>query len=130
PRIASGRQYTKAHAAANGESVAWYRQFVDGLRFIRADRMLKTLWFLSTFSGMCVSIATASLVLYLVDRLELPEALFGVFMLSGAVGGIGASFVAARFKTWWGTGPTVAVANLLASLAIVFIGAVPTLWAA
>lgn len=130
PKIASGRQYANAHAATHGESVAWYRQFVDGYRFIMANRQLKTLWFLSTFSGMCVSIATASFVLYLVDRLGLPEALFGVFMLSGAVGGIAASVVTSRFKTWWGTGPTVAVANVVASLAIVFIGAVPTLWAA
>ena len=131
PKIASGRQYAKAHAAANhGETIAWYKQFVDGLHFIMANRMLKTLWFLSTFSGLCTSIATASFVLYLVDRLALPEALFGVFMLSGAVGGIGASLVAARLKSRWGTGLTVAAANVIASLAIVFIGAVPTLWAA
>lgn len=131
PKIASGRQYAKAHAAAGkGETVAWYKQFVDGLHFIMANRMLKTLWFLSTFSGICTSIATASFVLYLVDRLALPEALFGVFMLTGALGGIGASLVAARLKSRWGTGLTVAAANVIASLAIVFIGAVPTLWAA
>lgn len=136
PKVASGRQYAAAHAAAHkGEtgvwtSVAWYRQFTDGLHFIMANRMLKTLWFLSTFSGMCLSIATASFVLYLVDRLALPEALFGVFMLTGAVGGIGASIITARLKTRWGTGLSVAVANVAASLAIVFIGAVPTLWAA
>lgn len=131
PKVASGRQYAAAHAAAGkGETVAWYKQFVDGLHFIMANRMLRTLWFLSTFSGICTSIATASFVLYLVDRLGLPEALFGVFMLSGAIGGIGASLVAARLKSRWGTGLTVAVANVIASLAIVFIGAVPTLWAA
>ncbi len=130
PRIASGRQFAEAHAATHGESAAWYRQFVDGYRFIVANRQLKTLWLLSTFSGMCISIATASFVLYLVDRLALPEALFGVFMLTGAVGGIGASLVTARLKTRWGTGLTVAVANVVASLAVVFIGAVPRLWAA
>lgn len=130
PKVASGRQFAKAHAAAHGETVAWYKQFVDGLHFIMANKQLKTLWFLSTFSGMCISIATASFVLYLVDRLALPEALFGVFMLTGAVGGIGASLVTARFKARWGTGLTVAVANVVASLAVVFIGAVPTLGAA
>ncbi len=131
PKIASGRQFAAAHAAAGqGADVAWYRQFMDGLRFIRANKQLKTLWFLSTFSGMCISIATASFVLYLVDRLELPEPLFGVFMLTGAAGGIGASFLAARLKSRWGTGLTVAVVNVIAGLGVVFVGAVPTLWAA
>jgi hypothetical protein len=50
-------------------------------------------------------------------------------MLTGAVGGIGASIVAARLKSRFGTGLTVAVANLVASLAIVFVGVVPALWA-
>lgn len=130
PKIASGRQFAKAHAEKHGESAAWYKQFVDGYRFIVANKQLKTLWFLSTFSGMCVSAATASFVLYLVDQLQLPEALFGVFMLTGAAGGIGASIITARLKARFGTGLTVAVANVIASLGIVFVGAVPTLWAA
>jgi MFS family permease len=130
PKIASGRQFAAAHAAsAPGPKAAWHRQFVDGLHFILANKQLKTLWFLSTFSGLCTSIATASLVLYLVDRLQLPEALFGVYMLTGAVGGIGASVIAARVKARWGTGLSVAVGNLVASLSIVAVGAFPNLWA-
>lgn len=130
PKAASGRQFATAHAAANPASaVPWHRQFVDGLHFIMANKQLKTLWFLSTFSGLCVSIATASLVLYLVDRLQLPEALFGVYMLTGAVGGIGASMIAARVKARLGTGLSVAIGNLVASVAIVAVGVFPNLWA-
>ena len=66
----------------------WHRQFVDGFRFITASRMLVTLWLFSTFVGIVTSAATASWVLFVLEKLEVPEALFGVFMLSGAVGGI------------------------------------------
>jgi MFS family permease len=128
PKAASGTQFTApTHSRPR---VVWYRQFIDGYRFIVANRMFRTLWFFSTFIGMCLSIATASLVLYLIARLGLPEALFGVFMLSGAVGGIFATFVTSRLQARFGSGPTMAVANLVGSAGVVFIGVVPTLWAA
>ncbi len=50
--------------------------------------MLVTLWLFSTFIGIMSTAATASWVLFVLDVLTVPEALFGVFMLSGAVGGI------------------------------------------
>jgi Na+/melibiose symporter-like transporter len=128
PKVASGKQFTAATELQ--PRVAWHRQFVDGYRFIMASRMFRTLWFFSTFTGMCISIATASLVLYLIQRLGLPESLFGVFMLSGAAGGILATVVASRLKTRLGAGLTMALASIIGDLSIVFIGAVPTLWAA
>lgn len=128
PKVASGRQFAKAHAAKNGEAAPWRKQFVDGYRFIMADRRLKTLWFVSTFGGICTSVATASFVLYLIDRLRLPEALFGIFMLTGAIGGIGAAMLAAKLKERFGTGPTVAVANLTAAVFMVLAGVFPNLW--
>ncbi|MCU1506069.1 MAG: hypothetical protein JWP05_1038 [Microbacteriaceae bacterium] len=128
PRVASGHQFT---AMVGGESrVAWYRQFVDGFRFIMANRMMRTLWFYSTFIGVLFSMATAGLVLFLLSRLGLPEALFGVFMLSGAVGGILASFAVGWFKSRWGAGLTMAVMDLVSAVGLLFMGLVPTLWAA
>jgi MFS family permease len=128
PKVASGRQYTAA--TAERPRVAWYRQFVDGYHFIIANRMLRKLWFLSTFFGLSLSLASASLVLYLIARLGMPEALFGVFLLTGAAGGILAATVTSRLQARWGSGMCMAVANIVCSLAITFIGVVPTLWAA
>jgi MFS family permease len=126
--VASGRQYTAA--TAERPRVAWYRQFVDGYHFIIANRMLRKLWFLSTFFGLSLSLASASLVLYLIARLGMPEALFGVFLLTGAAGGILAAMVTSRLQARWGSGRCMAVSNIVCSLAITFIGVVPTLWAA
>jgi Na+/melibiose symporter-like transporter len=127
PRAASGHQYTAA--TTDEPRVRWYRQFVDGFRFILANRMLRTLWFFSTFCGLMTSAATASFVLYVLTRLEVPEAFFGVFLLSGAIGGILGAAVADRLKRAWGAGLTMAIATILAGLSFVLMGVFPVLWA-
>src|SRR5690606_38081918 len=81
PKAASGQQFT----VSTEPRVAWYRQFIDGYRFIMANRMLRTLWFFSTVLGIFGTAATASFVLFVLNRLGVPEALFGIFLLSGAV---------------------------------------------
>ena len=130
PAVASGRQYAAAHARTGGAKEGpWYKQFVDGFRFIMTSRLLKTLWLLSTLTGMAISFATASFVLYLIGQLGLPEEFFGIFMLTGAAGAIGASVITQQLKERFGTGPTVAAANLLAGLGVVMVGFIHNLWA-
>jgi hypothetical protein len=123
PKAASGRQFAEARDVA-----PWYRQVADGLRFLRGHRMLRTLWLFSTAIGLLHSAAVASFVLFVLDRLAVPEALFGVFMLSGAAGGLVGAVLADRLKSLWGTGLTMAVMNLASVLALVLIGAVPVVW--
>ncbi|MBX3094134.1 MAG: MFS transporter [Cryobacterium sp.] len=130
PAVASGRQYAAAHARTGGAAEGpWYKQFVDGWNFIMTSRLLKTLWLLSTLTGMAISFATASFVLYLIGQLGLPEELFGIFMLTGAVGAIAASVVTQQLKVRFGTGPTVAAVNVLAGLGVVMVGLIHNLWA-
>jgi Na+/melibiose symporter-like transporter len=127
PRQASGIQFT---GVGDGVRPKWYLQFVDGYRFIMANKMFRTLWFFTTFTGLCFSAATASFVLFLVKQAGLPPALYGTFLLTGAAGGILGSVFAARFKKRLGAGLTMAFANLFACAALLFIGLVPTIWAA
>ena len=130
PAVASGRQYAAAHARGGGAKEGpWYKQFVDGWNFIMTSKLLKTLWLLSTLTGMALSFATASFVLYLIGQLGLPEELFGVFMLTGAAGAIAASMITQRLKARFGTGPTVAAVNVLAGLGVVMVGLIHNLWA-
>jgi Na+/melibiose symporter-like transporter len=127
PKAASGTQFTQV---AGEPRVAWYKQFVDGYHFIMSNKMLRTLWFVSTFVGLCFSAATSSFVLFLFKVDGLPHALYGTFLLSGAVGGVLGSFGAAWLKKRIGAGPTMALANLVAALAVLFVGLVPSIWAA
>ena len=125
PKAASGKQFTTPTTVPR---TRWYRQFVDGYHFIMASRMLRTLWFFSTFTGVCFSAATAGIVLFLVKTDGLPPALFGVFILSGAAGGIVGSLSASRFKRWLGAGRAMAIMNVVSCLAIILVGAVPNVW--
>lgn len=127
PRVASGKQFTSTDGTPQ---VAWYRQFADGLKFIWANRMLRTLWLLTTFVGLAGSAATATFVLFVLETLAVPEAAFGLFMLSGAVGGIIGAVVANRLKSLWGTGLTMAIMAVVFGLSFVFMGLLPVVWAA
>lgn len=126
PKAASGRQFAGAHGHVEA---VWYRQVLDGFRFIRSDRMLVTLWLFSTFVGLAASAATASMVLFVLHTLAVPEALFGVFLLSGAVGGILGTLITQRLKLAWGAGLTMAVASTFTGVAFLIMGLVPVLWA-
>jgi Na+/melibiose symporter-like transporter len=127
PAAAAGRHAT---AGAGVETVAWHRQLADGFRFLVGNRMLVRLWLLSTFMGIASTVATAVWALFVLEGLGVPEAWFGVFMLSGAVGGILGSMVAARLKLWLGAGMVMAITNVTASLAFLFAGLVPAIWSA
>ena len=127
PRIASGRQHA---ALLDTPQVAWYRQFVDGYRFIVKSRMLVTLWLVSTVGGLAMSFATASFVLFVLGPLGVPEAWFGVFMLSGALGGIIASVVANPLKNRLNAGPTMALMLLVGGAALIGVGIWPNVWVA
>jgi len=127
PKAASGTQFT-----ATGEEprVAWYRQFVDGFRFIMANRMLRTLWFFSTFGGIMASAATATFVLFVLETLGVPEAFFGLFLLTGAVGGLIGAAITTWAKVRLGAGLAMAISITATGLSFVLIGLVPVLWAA
>ena len=128
PAAAAGRHTTDE---PNGEpAVRWHRQLADGFRFLVGNRMLVKLWLLSTFMGIAANVATAVWALFVLEGLGVPEAWFGVFMLSGAVGGILGSMVAARLKSWLGAGTVMAITNVTASLAFLFVGLVPAIWSA
>lgn len=125
PKVASGRQ----HAALITEpQVAWYRQFIDGYRFIVKSRMLVTLWLVSTVGGLAFSFATASAVLFLLGPLRMPEAWFGVFMLSGAAGGIIGSIVTAPLKNRLGAGRAMALMLILSGSTLILMGIWPNIW--
>ena len=126
PKAASGRQFA---GTGNQPEAPWHRQFLDGVRFIRSNRMLSILWLFSTLVGLLCAAATSSLVLFVLGPLQVPEAWFGVFLLSGAAGGILGSVITSRLKTWLGAGTAMAIASVLTGAAFLFMGLVPQTWA-
>ncbi|GIJ00069.1 Na+/melibiose symporter-like transporter [Sediminihabitans luteus] len=121
PAAAAGEHRT----APPTEATAWYRQVADGFRYIVGHPMLKPLWLLSTFIGLCFSAATATLALFVLDALGLDEAWYGAFLLCGAVGALLAATVVGRLKVRLGAGTAMAAANLVGPLSLVTLGVVP-----
>lgn len=122
PAVASGRQF---HAASTEEVVPFRRQLADGWHFIMSNRMLRTLWFFSIPVAILFSASGATLVLFVLDTLAVPEAAFGLFLLSGAIGGLIGSVIASRLARRFGLGPVMAAANLLAGILVLLTGLLP-----
>ncbi|MEO5533877.1 MAG: MFS transporter [Pseudolysinimonas sp.] len=127
PAVASGRQFATPKPEVREP---WHQQLAEGFRFIFGRRMLVILLFLSTFIGLCFSAATASFVLFLVDDLGLPAPLFGLFLVTGAFGGLAASLLVAPLAKRFGSGRTMAVANLVGIVPLLVIGLLPSIWVA
>lgn len=102
------------------------RQLTDGFRFIMSHPMLRPLWFLSILIALFFAAAIATDVLFVLERLAVPEQWFGVFMLSGAVGGIVGAVIVSPLKIRFGAGPVMAAANFVGPVALVVMGFFPT----
>lgn len=107
--------------------VAWYRQFADGFRFILGNLMLRKLWLISIAVGLLFSAATATTVLYVLDRVGLSEGWYGAFLLCGALGSLLAAGLTSRLKQRYRAGPVMAVAQTVSLLALVLMGVFPTI---
>ncbi len=125
PAVASGQQFRAGSDGTPTPAVPFRRQLADGWRFIMADRMLRTLWFFTTGTGVLFSAASATLVLFVLQTLEIPEAAFGLFLLAGAIGGLLGSVVASRLAARFGSGPVMAATMLLAAASTLVIGLLP-----
>jgi len=127
PAVASGKQFHAAVATGEiAEVVPFRRQLADGWHFIMGNRMLRTLWFVSIPVAILFSASGATLVLFVLDTLRIPEAAFGLFLLSGALGGLLGSVVASRLARRFGLGPVMAAMNLLAGVLVLLTGLFPT----
>lgn len=124
PQIASGRRFRAGSAdrASSPAAEPFRRQLVDGWRFIMANRQLRTLWFFTTATGLLYAASSATLVLFVLQTLAIPEAAFGLFLLSGAVGGLIGSVVASRLQGRFGLGAIMAAMNLIAGVATLVMG--------
>ena len=90
--------------------------------------MLRPLWIVSVLIGVCWAAITSTLVLFILERLDVPEAWYGTFLLAGAAGALTAAAVTNRLKTRFGTGPIMAVANAVGLGAWFLAGAFPVVW--
>lgn len=121
PRAAARR----AEPVATGDPLPWRRQMVEGLRVIWGIRPLRTLWLVSSADGLFFAAAWATMVLYVLDELGIPENWFGAFMLTGAVGGLLGSVVVGRLARALGSGRAMALALIVSAVTLLVMGFFP-----
>lgn len=107
---------------------SWRAELVSGFRFIWGSPMLRPLWIVSVLIGLCHAAITSTLVLFVLERLDVSQAWYGAFMLAGAVGSLTAAGITNRLKARFGTGPVMAAANALGLGAWFLAGAFPLAW--
>jgi len=118
-----------AQASGTDSMVAgWRAELVAGFRFVWGSAMLRPLWVVSVLIGLCHAAITSTLVLFILERLDVPEAWYGTFLLAGATGSLTAAAVTNRLKTRFGTGPVMAAANAIGLGAWFLAGAFPLVW--
>ncbi|WDZ93531.1 MFS transporter [Nocardiopsis sp. HUAS JQ3] len=101
------------------------REALEGLRFVRDDRVQRGFAAAAAVSGFATGGASAILVLYITRTLGVPEALFGVYTMLSPVGALAASFLCAPLGRWCGHGPLLITAHLLGGGALLTMGLLP-----
>jgi MFS family permease len=91
-------------------------QLVEGLRFLWNDKRILKLVVSTALIGFGFNIAGATLVLFLTKTLEVPQALFGLLLLSGGVGGLLGAWAAPKLSARFGRGSVLAWSITLTSI--------------
>ncbi|MFJ8916613.1 MFS transporter [Amycolatopsis sp. NPDC102389] len=93
---------------------------LDGLRWLRNHRLLRTLAFLLGINTFCGQLGNATLVLFVTDVLHLGAGVFGLLLAGAAIGGVVGGLVITRLVAWLGDLRALLVS--LAVNAVVFVG--------
>lgn len=109
--------YRAAPAAAERRPMR--AQILEGLVWLRHDRMIRSLTVLGGVSGFANAGASAVLVLFATDRLGLDETGFGLFVACAAVGGVIGSLNATWLSRRLGRGSAILVSWVVMGLGYV-----------
>ena len=93
-----GRYRPAAVVAPSGERPTMRASLAEGIRWLWAHRLLRTLALVSTALGTASFIGNAVFVIFAVDTLGLSDVGYGLLLVPGALGGIAGSLIAPRFK--------------------------------
>ena len=91
-------------------------QMIEGLRFLWNDKKILRLVVATALIGFGFNIAGATAVLFLTETLKVPQAVFGLVLLSGGVGGLLGAYVSPRLSQRFGRGTVLAFSITLTSI--------------
>ncbi len=92
------------------ERTGFWQDIRFGLNYLWQDKILMRLVVTTAAIGACFALATSTMVLFLLNELQVPSAFFGFVMLTMAIGSILGGIYAPKASTRFGRGTVMAVA--------------------
>ena len=96
-----------------------------GINYLVRSRTLRRLVLTTSFIGVCYSMATATMVLFLVKELNLPKQLFGVMLTVQGIGAIIGGIVAPKASAKFGRSRVMTFGIVSSSILILLQGFAP-----
>lgn len=93
-----------------------------GVRYLYRQKVLRRLVLTTAFIGVCYSIGTATIVLFIIEELALPKQFFGVILTIQGVGAIVGSLVAPRASKLFGRSRVMTFCIFSSSLGLLLQG--------
>jgi MFS family permease len=108
------------------------RHFVEdmkfGIAYLFSQKVLRRLVITTASIGLCYSMGTATMVLFIIKELQLPEKYFGVILAIQGIGAITGALVASRMSTKFGRSEVMTVAIVASSAVLLFQGFSPNIY--
>jgi len=112
-------------SAARGVRAVW-AETREGMTWLLRHRTLRTLAFVSAGMAFALQLSQATIVLYALEELDIPEAAYGAFAMSAAVGAVGGAVLAPKLSRRLGRLPAMLWIGALQVLALVGLALAPT----
>ncbi len=99
-----------------------------GIKYLFNEKALRRLVITTASIGVCYSMATATMVLFIIKELELPKQLFGVILALQSIGAITGAFMAPRLSKKFGRSKVMTFGIVSSSVLILLEGFSPNIY--
>ena len=99
-----------------------------GIRYLFNEKVLRRLVVTTASIGVCYSMGTATMVLFIIEELKLPKHLFGVILTIQGLGAIAGAFVAPRLSKKFGRSRVMTFGITSSSVVLLLQGFSPNIY--
>jgi MFS family permease len=99
-----------------------------GIRYLFNEKVLRRLVITTASIGVCYSMGTATMVLFIIKELELPKQLFGVILAIQSIGAIAGAFMAPRLSEKFGRSNVMTFGIVSSSVVLLLQGFSPNIY--
>ena len=99
-----------------------------GIRYLFNEKVLRRLVVTTASIGVCYSMGTATMVLFIIEELKLPKHLFGVILTIQGIGAIAGAFVAPRLSKKFGRSRVMTFGITSSSVVLLLQGFSPNIY--